>query len=78
MKRSGPTEANTDKWRLTHDIDPLQTGLGTGETDARKDVLSPVELMKKTLARIDGPKPNVLNAFVTLRAEAALEEAEKD
>jgi Asp-tRNA(Asn)/Glu-tRNA(Gln) amidotransferase A subunit family amidase len=42
----------------------------------REKALSPVGLMKKTLARIEALNP-ALNAFVALRAHAALEEAEK-
>ncbi len=42
----------------------------------REKALSPVDLMKKTLARIEAVNP-ALNAFVALRAHAALEEAEK-
>jgi len=40
----------------------------------RKKALSPIELMKRTLARIEDVNP-ALNAFVQLRADAALEEA---
>ncbi len=40
----------------------------------REKALSPVELMKRTLARIEDVNP-ALNAFAELRADAALEEA---